>query len=143
MVNGPEPWPSGSPTGDELNGSSLVAVVSIGSVDVLIPGDAEADVLEIYELPPVEIILVPHHGSLGAVSDRLLDRLQPEVAVISVGSDNSFGHPDASTVALLRERVARVLRTDQSGWVSLVVTGDHVVLTTERSPGGEPGQEGG
>jgi competence protein ComEC len=143
MTDGLEPWPSGPPTGDELNGSSLVAVVSIGSIDILIPGDAEADVLEAYELPPVEIILVPHHGSLGAVSLSLLDRLEPVVACISVGEDNSFGHPDASCVALLRERVGRVLRTDESGWVSFTVAGDHVVLTTERSPGSERGQQGG
>lgn len=135
MVDGPEPWPSGQPTGDELNGGSLVAVVSIGNVDVLIPGDAEADVLQAYSLPPAEVALVPHHGSLGAVSTRLLDRLQTEAACISVGEENSFGHPDPASVSLLRQRVARVLRTDQSGWVSFTVDGNDLVLATERGYG--------
>ncbi len=106
-----------------------MAVVSIGSVDILIPGDAEAEVLEAYGLPPVEIILVPHHGSRGAVTARLLDGLEAKAACISVGENNSFGHPDAAGVALLEERVGRVLRTDVSGWVSFTVADDQVVLT--------------
>jgi competence protein ComEC len=111
--------------------------VSIGSVDILLPGDAEADVLECYGLPPVEIVLVPHHGSSGAVSSVLLDHLKPKVAVISVGRNNSFGHPHSSSVSILEERVGLVLRTDQSGWVSFAMAGDRFVLTSERSPDNE------
>jgi competence protein ComEC len=133
MKVGPEPWGSDPPSGDELNGSSLVCVVSIGTIDILIPGDAEADVLETYELPPVEVVVVPHHGSADALSPRLLQSLGPQVACVSVGEDNSFGHPDPSTVALLAERVGRMLRTDETGWVSFTVMGDQLVLRTERS----------
>jgi competence protein ComEC len=137
MTDGSDPWSlrGDTPTGDELNGSSLVSVASIGTLDVLLPGDAEAEVLQPYTLPTVEIIVVPHHGSRGAVSARLLERLGAQAACISVGKDNSFGHPDPATVSLLHDAVASVLRTDESGWVSFTVKNDRTVLTTERKPG--------
>jgi competence protein ComEC len=135
MVDGPEPWPSGQPTGDDLNRSSLVAVVSIGDIDVLLPGDAEADALQAYGLPQTEILLVPHHGSRGAVSAHLLDRQQADFACISVGEGNPFGHPDPAGVSLLEQKVPRVSRTDESGWVSFTVDGESLVMTSERGSG--------
>jgi competence protein ComEC len=136
LVDGGDPWAAGNgePSGDELNGSSLVAVVSIGSVGVLIPGDAEAEVLQGYGLPATEVVVVPHHGSRGAVSDQLLREWGTRVAFISVGADNSFGHPYAGTVSVLEETVKAVLRTDTAGWVSCKVNGDQMVITTERTP---------
>ncbi len=135
MVDGPEPWPSGQPTGDDLNRSSLVAVVSIGDIEVLLPGDAEADALQAYGLPATEILLVPHHGSRGAVSADLLDRQQVDVACISVGEGNPFGHPDPAGVSLLQQEVPRVSRTDEYGWVSFTVHGESLVIASERGSG--------
>jgi competence protein ComEC len=136
LVTGPEPWSArgGEPSGEELNASSLVAVVSIGGLDVLIPGDAEAEVLQRYDLPPCDLIVVPHHGSRGAVTDRLLSALGSRVAVVSVGEGNYFGHPHADTMAITQQSVGTVLRTDQAGWVSCKVNGDAMVITTERTP---------
>jgi competence protein ComEC len=137
LVDGPNPWArvSGPPGGDELNAASIVAVVSWGESDVLIPGDAEADVLERYPLPPVEALVVSHHGSKGAVSPRLLERLAPRVAAVSVGAGNSFGHPDPSTLDLLRSSLGMVLRTDESGWVSFLMTDTTMSVTAERRAG--------
>lgn len=135
LVRGPEPW-SGrgkEPSGDELNAASLVAVLDIGGVGVLIPGDAEADVLGRYDLPPCDLVVVPHHGSRGAVSDRMLARTRPRVAVISVGEDNPFGHPHNEVMSLLGEAVGTVLRTDQVGWVSCKVNGNTMAISTERT----------
>lgn len=136
LVDGPDPWSERgeAPSGDELNGASLVAVVSIGSVDVLIPGDAEAEVLRDYALPPCDVVVVPHHGSRGAVADALLTRLGARVAVISVGEGNYFGHPHAETLSAAQRAVGTVLRTDQAGWVSCKVNGDEMLITTERTP---------
>jgi len=136
LVDGPDPWSerSEAPSGDELNGASLVAVVSVGSVDVLIPGDAEAEVLRHYALPPCDMIVVPHHGSRGAVTDPLLARLGARAAVISVGEGNYFGHPHAETLATAQQAVGTVLRTDQAGWVSCKVSTDEMAITTERTP---------
>ena len=136
MEDGPDPWAlrGGAPTGDELNGASLVAVVSVGSVDFLLPGDAEAEALKPFHLPSVEVLVVPHHGSQGAVSKALLQELAPKLAVISVGKDNSFGHPNPGTMSILSQDVAKLLCTDEAGWVSCEVIGDTIAVTTERTP---------
>lgn len=121
LLDGPQPWGEGRgpPTGDELNGGSIVTLLEAGGARFLLPGDAEADALERYHLPAVDVLVVGHHGSRGAVSDTLLDNLRVRLAVISVGADNSFGHPDAGTLTTLMNAGGTVLRTDRSGWVSL------------------------
>ena len=136
LTDGPAPWTgrSSPPTGDELNGSSLVAVLGTENIEVLLPGDAEADVLRRYPLPRVEVMVVPHHGSRGSVSDQMLEELGVEAACISVGEGNSFGHPDPSALSALREALGSVLRTDEMGWVSYTVSGGQAVTATEREP---------
>lgn len=136
IVDGLDPWAAeyGPPSGDELNGASVVALVSVGGIDILLPGDAEADVLSRYSLPQADMLVVPHHGSRGAVSARLLQEIRPKVAVVSVGEGNSFGHPYSGTMSTLSEAVGTVLRTDASGWVSCELDGDTMLITSEREP---------
>jgi competence protein ComEC len=135
MVAGTSPWGEGRdpPSGDELNGASLVAVLDAGDTEVLLPGDAEAEVLERYRLPPVDAVVIPHHGSRGAVSERLLTALEAQLALISVGKDNSFGHPDSGTMRLLSAAGDTILRTDESGWVSLRMNDGVLAISTERT----------
>jgi len=135
LASGPDPWSvrGGEPSGDELNAASLVAVVSFGEVDVLIPGDAEAEVLERYDLPPCELVVVPHHGSRNAVTEPLLAALEARAAVVSVGEGNYFGHPDAGTMALLQKTIGTVFRTDLAGWVSCTMNEDRMLITSERT----------
>lgn len=136
LVDGADPWEAnaGEPSGDELNGASVVAVVSVGIIDVLVPGDAEAEVLARYDLPATEVVVVPHHGSRAAVSARLLEAWGARVAFISVGEGNHFGHPDNETVSLLETSLGTVLRTDMVGWISCKVNESEMVITTERTP---------
>jgi len=131
-----DPWGErgSTPTGDELNAASLVAVVAVGETTVLLPGDAEADTLTKYDLPPADLLVVGHHGSRGAVSATLLERLDVSVGVVSVGRGNSFGHPDRATVDLLMERLDQLLRTDTAGWVSCRLQNGSITITTERVP---------
>lgn len=134
MAEGADPWQgrAGPPDGEELNGSSLVAVVHYGQTEVLIPGDAEAQVLAGYDLPPVDVVVVPHHGSKGAVTDGLLARLGVKSAAVSVGEENSFGHPAEVTLEVLSRAGVGVVRTDRSGWVSYTTDGEEIILRTER-----------
>lgn len=136
MVDGPSPWVGRGqePSGDELNGGSVVTVVAVGNVTMVLPGDAEADVLDHYRLPPSAVLVVPHHGSRGAVSGSLLKRLGTKVAFISVGADNTFGHPNPATLATLTESVGCVLRTDLAGWVSCTVKGVDITIKAEHMP---------
>jgi competence protein ComEC len=135
LMEGGDPWAKagGPPSGDELNGGSLVALVSVGETDFLLPGDAEAAVLARYGLPSAEVLVVPHHGSRGAVSADLLEGLESLAALISVGERNSFGHPDPSTLALLQDSVPLVLRSDRCGWVSCRVKDGVINICGERT----------
>jgi competence protein ComEC len=130
-----EPWGEGRspPSGDELNGGSLVTLLDIRGARILLPGDAEAETLGKYALAPLDVLVVGHHGSRGAVSTDLLGALHPRLAAISVGKDNPYGHPDQGTVALLEAAVPTVVRTDEAGWVSLLLTDGVITVTSERT----------
>jgi competence protein ComEC len=135
LLGGGDPWGEGRdpPSGDEMNGGSLVALLGIGEARVLLPGDAEADVLDTYRLPSFSAIVVPHHGSRGAVSQRLLARQQGKLALISVGKNNTFGHPNRDTVAMLSAAGDTIVRTDECGWVSLRLNDAEMTISTERN----------
>jgi competence protein ComEC len=69
----------------------------------------------------VEVLKVAHHGSQDAGLDGLLDRSAPQLAVISVGPENPYGHPTAATIATLAEHEVPTLRTDERGEVTITV----------------------
>jgi competence protein ComEC len=115
----PAPPPGWQPSGD-ANQRALVAHVSVGDFDLLLPADAESDVLASLPLPRIEALKVSHHGSVDDGLPRLLERLTPSVAAIEVGARNTYGHPAPSTLAALRV-VRDVVRTDQDGNVRLRV----------------------
>ncbi len=135
LVDGPEPWGEGHspPTGDELNAGSIVVRLEAGGGSLLLTGDAEADTLVRYGLGPVDVFMVGHHGSRGAVSDPLLGALRPRSAVISVGKDNTFGHPAPGTMIALAAAAVPALRTDRVGWVSLTLDDGAIAVATERT----------
>ena len=69
-------------------------------------------------MPHVLIYKVPHHGSAYQDWD-LVDALRPALAIISVGADNSYGHPSPKTLAALAERGIAIRRTDRDGAISI------------------------
>jgi competence protein ComEC len=110
------------------NDAALVAVVSIGSHRLLVPGDAEGDVLAQLGLPPCDVVELPHHGSRGGLDNALLGTLHPSLAVISVGP-NKFGHPTAEMLALLRGAGVPCLRTDRAGDITIRAAGQDLSVT--------------
>ena len=124
-VLGPSPRPPG-PAPEDPNPRALVTVVSYGDFDLFLSGDAESESLSAYDLPDVEAMKVPHHGSADPGLPGLLERLKPQVAAIEVGEGNTYGHPAPSTLAALRAAVAHVYRTDRDGTVKLTVQGDRM-----------------
>ncbi len=78
------------------------------------------------------ILKSPHHGSDTSLNPRFLEAVNPQLAVIQVGADNKFGHPDPTTLAKLKEHGVTVLRTDQNGTVEVVSDGERYWIKTER-----------
>ncbi len=113
-------WPAdtGGPA-DDPNDRSVVMLVSYGNVDVLLTGDAESDVLGRLSVTDIDVLKVSHHGSEDDALPAFLRRVDPEVAVISVGRNNPFGHPKASTIEALESVGASVFRTDRDGDVTV------------------------
>lgn len=103
---------------DDENERGLMALVADGDFESLITGDApailERQLLARYDIPDIECLVVGHHGSRTSTSERLLDSLMPELAIISVG-ENSYGHPTGEVLDRLAERGIEILRTDESG----------------------------
>jgi beta-lactamase superfamily II metal-dependent hydrolase len=99
---------------DDPNRLSLVLLLRWRHFSMLLTGDAEAEAIPL-DPGPVDVLKVAHHGSEDAGLDGLLDRTMPRVAVLSVGSDNPFGHPTLATLSTLAEHGVRSFRTDRDG----------------------------
>ena len=68
---------------------------------------------------PVELLVAGHHGSASSTSQALLNALQPETAILSVGRDNAYGHPAPETLERLERAGAEIYRTDRDGTVTV------------------------
>jgi len=123
-------WPpADSPTigpgdGSTANGASIVLLARTHGITLLLTGDVEPDGQQAIAraLPGlrVDVLKVPHHGSRYQDEDWLLS-LQPRLAITSVGANNDYGHPAASTLDPLRQAGVRVMRTDRDGSVAVTV----------------------
>lgn len=106
-------------TGDSGNESCAAVLFCRENCDTLITGDMSAfrerQLLTRTELPDLEVLIVGHHGSNTSTSPELLRVTAPDVAMISVGADNSYGHPTQRVLDRLAEFGCAVYRTDQMG----------------------------
>jgi competence protein ComEC len=130
-VISPPPRPPGPPP-DDPNMRAVVAVVSSGWFDLMLSADAESDALAPLDLPDVDAIKVPHHGSADPGLPKLLERLRPELATIEVGAHNTYGHPARSTLAALRRAGVATYRTDRNGTVRLTVERGGMRVASDR-----------
>ncbi|WBB92217.1 ComEC/Rec2 family competence protein [Verrucosispora sp. WMMC514] len=112
-------------TRSDPNNNSLVLLATVDRVRILLTGDAEVEEQRALRerLPPdglrADVLKVAHHGS--AYQDpAFLDAVRPAVAVVPVGTGNSYGHPNGAVLARLARGGARVLRTDVGGDVAVV-----------------------
>ena len=115
------------PSPEAHNDDSLAMLVSYGRRRFLLTGDMEAKVerrlLAEWDLPRVDVLKVSHHGSRTSTTDAWLDRLQPGVALVSVGRGNSYHHPHPKVVERLASRGIVTLRTDELGLVTIRTDG--------------------
>ncbi len=120
--------------GSALNNRSIVLRLDMSGFSALFTGDIESDIDALIARrlgAPVDLLKAPHHGSATASSRSLLQIADPRLSVISVGEQNSYGHPAVATVDRLGERGGSVLRTDRDGTVSVTVNADGIKVKTD------------
>ncbi|MBE6956297.1 MAG: MBL fold metallo-hydrolase [Ruminococcaceae bacterium] len=132
---------------DDPNNMSIVLRIVYGETSFLFTGDAEReeeqDILAAgFDLEST-VLKVGHHGSENSTTYPFLREIMPEYAVISVGADNSYGHPTHEALSRLRDAGATVLRTDESGTIVCTSDGKTVSFSAERETHNESEQTGG
>jgi competence protein ComEC len=105
------------------NDDSVVLEVTCGDVALLLTGDIGGDVERAIapQLTParVRILKVAHHGSRTSSSAELLESWRPQIAIISAGRGNTFGHPAPEVIGRLESIGARIYRTDRDGQITM------------------------
>jgi len=127
-------WPeiSAEPSPAAKNDDSLVLRLRYQDRAVLLPGDAEKEAEREMlaengqdELQ-AEVLKIGHHGSKNSTTPEFLAAVKPRLAIISVGEDNPYGHPNAELLERLTSAGVRVLRTDRDGAVHILMDGKGV-----------------
>lgn len=120
---------------DDPNNTSIVLRIVYGETSFLFTGDAERDEEQDILNSGVElkstVLKVGHHGSDTSTTYPFLREIMPEYAVISVGTDNSYGHPTEDTLSRLRDADVKVYRTDLQG--DIICTSDGKTVTMQAS----------
>jgi competence protein ComEC len=125
-VEGKVLWPkvsSEAPSTAAKNDDSLVLRLRYADRAVLLPGDAEKEAERemLSENRPdelrAEVLKIGHHGSKNSTTPEFLATVKPRLAIISVGENNAYGHPNAELLERLASAGVRVLRTDRDGAV--------------------------
>ncbi len=121
------------------NANSVVLRVQFGAVAALLTGDIEGKteerLLSHRDDLRSQILKVAHHGSRYASTDQFLDAVRPEVALVSAGAGNSYGHPHRETIDRLERRRIEIFRTDQNGTIEVTTDGRDYRVTVEMQGG--------
>jgi len=116
-------------TGTATNEESVVTRLKYQNFQAILTGDLPASTLEELiksnSIGRVNYLKVSHHGSKTGTSLELLNLLQPQIAVISVGRNN-YGHPTPEVLNLLKDKEIKILRTDEKGDVEIISDGNVV-----------------
>ncbi len=107
----------------ELNQTGIVTKVSYGQFCAYLTADVEKEILEKIVNEPCAVLKVAHHGSKTATSELLLEEAKPKIALISVGKNNRYGHPNGEVLDLLKAKNIQIERTDLAGDIEVVSDG--------------------
>lgn len=122
----------------EENDNSIGIRLSYGNLHMLLTGDSEEPARAFWLqncrdlVADCQILKLAHHGSRNGTDAGWLDVVRPRVAVASLASGNSYGHPHRETLQLLAEYGIPLLRTDQRGTIRIETDGRRTDITGER-----------
>lgn len=117
-------------TYDNENNYSPVIKISFGNNSFLFTGDAEKEIEDklilLNDDLKADILKVSHHGSSSSTSDSFLNRVSPKYAVISVGKNNIYDHPNDTIISKLNTYKINILRTDIQNNITLISDGTNI-----------------
>ena len=127
---------------DNLNNTSIMMKITYGNTSFLFTGDAEHDeelsvIEQGYDLS-ADVLKVGHHGSSYSSTYLFLREIMPQYVIISVGKNNSYGHPSEQTLSRLNDADVQVYRTDTHGDIILSSDGNNITVKTEKKPDSSP-----
>ena len=127
-------YPFQSLEGEEIkdsNDTSIVSRLIFGNNSFLFTGDAtkvsENKIISNADLNS-DILKVGHHGSKTSTSPKFLEKVLPDIAVISCGKDNPYKHPHEIVLKNLEEFGIKILRTDQDGDIKIISNGNNLII---------------
>ena len=119
---------------DDKNDASLVIRYDQGNVSTLITGDlgevGEVSMLEEGILDEIDILKVGHHGSKFSSSENFLEKLNPDIAIISAGEENRYGHPSGETLERLEAKTDQIYVTQDEGAVTIEIDDETLSVST-------------
>ena len=118
-----------------LNDYSVSLRMVLGATSFIFTGDAEttseSEMTRHYLSS--DVLFVGHHGSSTSTTQVFLDAVSPSIAVISVGSKNSYNHPNDGVLKRLQDAGVKVYRTDRNGNITIITDGSSLSVSTERA----------
>ena len=135
-------WPDNDKLIQEnvLNNNSIVCKLNYKNFSLLFTGDieekGEKQILQEYrnnlQILKSDILKVAHHGSKTSSTEEFIDAVKTEFALIGVGENNTFGHPNDEVIKRLEENKVRVYRTDIDGEISVVVNRKGKIINIQK-----------
>jgi competence protein ComEC len=121
-----------------FNDEGVVARLDFGDVSFLLTGDmtsgSEADALQTGQPVKSTVLKVGHHGSRTSTTQSFLDAVDPDLAIVTIGIKNQFGHPHKDVIARLEDQFSSesVYVTRDRGTVTVTTDGERLWVTSDR-----------
>ncbi|HDZ54372.1 MAG TPA: MBL fold metallo-hydrolase [Candidatus Nealsonbacteria bacterium] len=114
------------------NNTSIINFLVFGQHSWLFTGDAyksvEKELIKKNTDLTADILKIGHHGSKTSTAPEFIEQISPEIAVISAGRDNRYGHPSQEVLEILESHGIRVLRTDIDGDIKIISDGMDIII---------------
>ncbi len=117
---------------------SLITKIEYGKMSTLVLADAEnSEISSVFDANEdfnfsSYILALGHHGSKTSFSEDLFDEIMPQIAIISCGEGNSYGHPHKEVTDYLEEVAMEYYRTDLVGDITVITDGEKFNIKAER-----------
>lgn len=122
---------------NNLNNMSVVLKITYGDTEFLFQGDAESKVendliYSDYDID-VDVLKIGHHGSNTSSSEKYIDKSSPEIAIVSSGYGNNYGHPNGAVLNRLEKENVSIFITSLDGDIVVASDGESITVFTQNS----------